>query len=567
MIDQVTKYALDVLSGNYLTGNLVKLACQRHLDDIEKSKDDDYPYYFNIKESERVISFFETLKIAEFGGEPVKLAGFQKFCMGSLMGWRKKSDDGWRFRISNIQLAKQNGKSFLNGGLVTYVSNFTYSPYAQIYLAAKNTKQARIVYNEILKFLAMDDDLAELFKVTDYKSEITALNTQTVIRALTGEKKQDGLRGTLNIVDEYHLHEDSSIYDMLKNGTGRLKKSITSVISTAGNNLTYPYYDMYLYSLKVLNKEVIDDEMFIYIAQLDTDDDIWDYRNYVKANPLYSDKDLELIYREGLRAKATSQIELVDWMTKKLNMWVQGVGEEFLDSEDIEKTKTKKTIEDFRGKECVIGIDLSNMSDLTSVTFLFKSWDEDDQEHYFIHSHSFIPQNTFKKFRKLDERWNDYVEDLTITTACQGLRLDYKAVMNYIKNTIKSLSLKVIIVAYDANNAGGILADLEEMKLDSVPIVQSMKNLTEPTLNFKLLAKAGCIEIEESLLYDFCLRNAVIIQDFGENKCAKIDKRQKNRKIDPIDATIDALKVALPLKKPRKRRSYSKVYEKLKLNN
>lgn len=35
-MNRVTQYALDVLEGREIAGKYVKLACQRHLDDLEK---------------------------------------------------------------------------------------------------------------------------------------------------------------------------------------------------------------------------------------------------------------------------------------------------------------------------------------------------------------------------------------------------------------------------------------------------------------------------------------------------------------------------------------------------
>ena len=48
MIDRVTKYARDVVDGKETAGRYVKLACQRHLDDLEKSKLSPYKYEFDI---------------------------------------------------------------------------------------------------------------------------------------------------------------------------------------------------------------------------------------------------------------------------------------------------------------------------------------------------------------------------------------------------------------------------------------------------------------------------------------------------------------------------------------
>ena len=63
--DRCTQYALDVTEGRIIAGELVRLACQRHLDDIEKSKAAPYRYYFDVEQSEKIINFAEELTIAE----------------------------------------------------------------------------------------------------------------------------------------------------------------------------------------------------------------------------------------------------------------------------------------------------------------------------------------------------------------------------------------------------------------------------------------------------------------------------------------------------------------------
>ena len=63
--DRTTQYALDVLAGKNNVGELVRLACERHVSDMEKSKAAPYKYYFDAEKAERIIDFAETLTIAE----------------------------------------------------------------------------------------------------------------------------------------------------------------------------------------------------------------------------------------------------------------------------------------------------------------------------------------------------------------------------------------------------------------------------------------------------------------------------------------------------------------------
>ena len=69
MIDRVTEYARQVVSGQVLCGEFHRLACKRHLRDLEKQRTADFPYYWDAEASERVLAYAETLTIAE-GAHP-----------------------------------------------------------------------------------------------------------------------------------------------------------------------------------------------------------------------------------------------------------------------------------------------------------------------------------------------------------------------------------------------------------------------------------------------------------------------------------------------------------------
>ena len=115
MNDRATKHAEDVVSGKVQSGRFHFLACQRHLNDLERQDTADFPYIWDAGKSENILSFAETLTIAEgIQPKPVHLFDNQCFDLGVPMGWIKK--DGYRrFRRSYESMARQNGKSFKNG--------------------------------------------------------------------------------------------------------------------------------------------------------------------------------------------------------------------------------------------------------------------------------------------------------------------------------------------------------------------------------------------------------------------------------------------------------------------
>ena len=190
MTDRCTQYALDVVAGVIVAGEYVKLACQRHLDDLEKAKAAPYRFYFDVEKSEEIINFAEELTIAE-GDEQENVTAypFQCFILGSLNGWRTKEKGHRRFRTSYVQLGRQNGKSFINGILACYYGNFDGYKYGKIFCTATKQDQANIVFDEIVKFINSDEDLSEWFKVHEHNHTIDCLCTHSEIKALSGDTK------------------------------------------------------------------------------------------------------------------------------------------------------------------------------------------------------------------------------------------------------------------------------------------------------------------------------------------------------------------------------------------
>ena len=549
MIDRVTKYALDVIEEKEITGRYVKLACERHLDDLESSKLAPFKYEFSLEKSLDIIYFAETLTIAEGEGEvQVKLEGFQDFILGSINGWVTKGTGYRRYRTSYIQLGRQNGKSFLNGILGAYYSAFSGYKYGQIYCTATKSEQAQIVWNEIKKFIEVDEELAEFFKIQEHEHIITALNTKSTIKALGRDTKSiDGFRPLLGIVDEYHAHRNNQMYKLLEGGTRKMKQCMISVITTAGFELNCPCFEEYEYCKNVLEGNFSNDSKFIYIAEMDEEDDIWNPENWIKANPLVckDEEDLENLKGVGITARDKGGNDLRDFLTKALNIWVQFTDDQYIKPKFWKECATKKTLEDFKGFKCYGGLDLSSGGDLTSLVLMFVFY-VNNVKKYFIHSHSFIPKNRVGEHIKSDDAPYDlWIEKglLTVTETLGGVKTDYKYIIKYLKELIEKYDLDIQQIGYDPHNADAFLSDLEEITSECVEIYQTHKWLNDATEDFELEVRAGNIEYnEENELLTWSAVNAKTVSNpSGE---IKIDKDKRVKRIDPIDATIDAYKLA-----------------------
>ncbi len=554
--DRVSQFAEKNLKNKKEFGEDARLAFKRHLNDLKRSEKSDpaFPYIFVPEKAEDIIELANKLTIAEGeGDQEFTCAGFQEFILGSLFGWVHKETGKRRFTDSYVQVARQQGKSVLNAILGIKCSNFDNYNYGQIYCTATKSDQARIVLNEITKFINADADLQELFDIKDYKSEITGKITNTVIRALGRDTKSiDGFRPYLGIVDEYHAHKDNQMYKLLKGGTRKLKQSLISVITTAGFNLNGPCYELYKYCRRVLRGIDTNDRQFVYIAQMDEEDNKWDPKNWIKCCPL-SGNDTELVSQmqeDAKKAKSMGGEELLDFLTKALNIWVTNSETSFIDLKEWEKCGCKKTLENFKRKKAVCGLDLSSGGDLTTLALEFPYEDEKTGDRkYYIYSHSFIPRRRMQEHMEKEDNAPYVIWEkdglLTATTAAKGIKTDYKTILKHLNTLIDTYEIDLEAIAYDPHNASAFLLDLEDFGCDLVEIKQSARSLNDTTVDFQLEVKAHNIEYDErNKLLTRSMNDAILSEpnSFGE---IKIDKMLQKDRIDPCDATICSHKVAM----------------------
>ena len=554
MTDHTTEYSRLIVEGKKICGRSEYLACKRHLDDMAKK---DFEYIFDVETAERHIKLANQLTIGE--GEqsrPLKTRGFQNFIIGSLFGWRKKRSNIRRFREAYIQMARQNGKSFIAGEMCNDFASFSGYKYGRIFCAATKCDQAKIVWEETAKFIESDKNLSELYKIKRYDSTITSLVTNATIKAIGRDTKSaDGFSSILCVLDELHAHPSNQLYKLLNDGQISKENSLTLAITTAGFNLNSFCYEHYQFCKKVLAGAIEKESLFVYIAELDEKDDIWNPDNWLKANPLIlwnedNTPNKEMIARmceKAIDAREKQGNELTNFLTKSLNRWVTCGNNSYIDAEKWKNCGTDLKLEDMRGRECYLGIDLSSGGDLTSIALVFPPLSGDDK--IYIYSHSFLPEARLMEHEKTDDvsyRLWAVAGLLSLTSGMYGLMLDLNAVVATIKKLVETYDLKILEAGYDPHNASGFLAELEKvLPCDLTSVQQSARNLNDATQDFKLSVEAGIVQYDKhNALLSWSMINAVLNtpNSFGE---VKIDKVSQQNRIDPCDAIIDAWKLYL----------------------
>jgi len=557
-VDRVTEYAREVVrTGRYpdsgrLCGELHRLACKRHLDDLKKQRTERFPYYWDVDAAERVLEFAETLTIAE-GSEPkpLKLLDCQAFDIGATFGWKKTANDKRRFRRRYKSISRQQGKTMENGILGGYIAGFSGYKHGKLFTVATKKRQARLAWEETAKFIKIDPDLAELFDIKDYKSLILAKDTECTIEALSKEAGlDDGFRSIFASIDELHQHRDNGIYKAIYNGTRSLPETLVSMITTRGKKLNSFCYEMDEYAQKVLRGLTPAEDFFIDIYCLDDKDDIWDEVNWSKACPFtcMDEERLATLRQDARTARDMGGMDLADFVCKSLNKWVKNTDDQFIDPDAWKACGSDRKLTDIVAagfRDCWVGLDLSSGGDLTTLSLEFPM----PGPKYYIYSHSFMPRGRIEEHIETDLAPYDWWEQLGLITVTGGgtdYMNDYKFIVAHLAELKERLGLNFLGIGIDPHNAAGVMQDLEAFGCPVVTITQSARSLNDATVAVQLLTKGGQFEYDrEDELLTWSMANAAIVRNSFEE--IKVDKKpgQRFKRIDPVDAFIDAHAVML----------------------
>lgn len=537
--DPVTQYALDVVEGRIVAGRWVRLACERHLRDLERAGTGEFPYVFDPERAERVFKFYSFCRHVKGpkAGQPIELEPWQEFVIGSLFGWVHQETGLRRFRKAYIQVGSGNGKSTLLSGLGLYMLLADGEAGPEVYAAATKAEQAKIVFNAARLMAIRSPEL--LRRLEPAKARIESPGNGGVFRPLSKDDQQkgDGLAPHLAIIDEYHAHTTSEIYDVLAQSMTKRAQPLLFVITTAGFDLAAPCYGEYQYACKVLDGATENDEYFAYVAQLDEGDDPFDEAVWVKANPLAAST--EWGFRQ-LRAAAREAREdprkLRHFLVKNLNFWLQQREDGYMPMDKWRACAAgpENPMPDLASRPCYIGVDLSAKIDLTSVAVEFPL----GGGRFAVRSHSFIPEDRLRERLKTDKQPYDAWARLGWLTVIPGAVVDQQAVIDWIESQAAEHGWQVKEVCVDPWNATQFAVELQRRGYTVVEITQGIRTLSEPTKDFRERVLRGEIIHDGSPVLTWAMGNAVERQDHNGN--IMLDKAKSRERIDPVAALMNA---------------------------
>jgi phage terminase large subunit-like protein len=558
----VVKYATDVVNGTKVACKELKQSCQRFLDDLNDDK-----YEIRHKDAEFCIGIIEKTFVHIKGtakGQPYILEEWQKFIVYNVSAIYLAGTDERKYKEAFIFLPRKNSKTFFASALAWALSLLERKYYSIVYIIATKLDRALESFYNILENLEIMGE-KQNFRILDNNSEHSINRSfyneddekigAIKIQALASDsKKADGLNANFFILDEIHAYKNANEYFVYKQAQKSYINKLLIGITTAGSNMNSFCYQRLQYCQKILNKEVEDEQYFVFITKADNPDDYTNPIEHEKANPNYNVTiRAQDILAESLQAQNDPSARS-EFLNKSLNIYTNtmssyfDMGEVQASNEDAEK-ELKQILNIKDGADIPLeelaklkiewfgGADLSKMFDLTGAC-LYGRYNGID----ITITHGFIPITQAKAKAEEDNIPFFWWKEKGWLTMTNSELVDYEEVVKWFV-AMRKKGFKIKSVAFDKYNSRDFVRSMEKQKFKMDEAGQQFWKKSEAFREMERKIKERKFTFLSSKAFEYCISNVKATEDAEER--VKYEKVGNNFRIDLFDATVVAVKQAI----------------------
>jgi len=517
---------------------------ERHKRDLKKAETDpNYPYYYDEAAADKAVWFMLQLRHfdGEWYGKPFELSDWQEWdIVRILFGWKRKANGLRRFRTAYIEIARRNGKSFLAAAIAAYLTIADNEYGAQVYSAATKEAQARIVWEAAKRMIDLSPDLRD--EVSPYKSSIFFPVLGSRFCPIGSDSdKQDGFSVHGAVIDEYHAHKTSEIYDVLSSGRGSRRQPLLVIITTAGLKSVGPCKKESDYAKKVLEGVIENDEYFAFVATVDDEEKWEDLDEAIKANPNWNISVYPEGYLSELKEAQQSAVKQNSFKTKRLNIWTEQKTR-WLRVKDWEACEGTLSLDDLRGKRCFCGLDLGITQDLSAFAAAFHLGDYED-EHGVMLPLVGLMMRFWCPEEGLFQRSHEDGVPYQLWAARGWIHPTPGNTTRYdiIRKDINEFAeqFEIAEIAIDRAHAHQLMVELADDGFDIVKHAQTLMAMNFPCRSFEELILQKRIKHEGNEVMKWMIANVAIIKDGNEN--IKVVKDKSGDRVDGVVAAAMAI--------------------------
>lgn len=532
-----TEYARDIVSGKIPSSKYARLSCQRFLDDFKR---DDI--YFDKEAAERFYKFCTYMRHYKgpMSGQPLELEPWQKFIFANIYGWKKTTDDTWRFNYAYIEVPRKNGKTTMCAAGSLYDAGFIDGEGAEVYCAATKEDQAKLLVNDSIAFIKRSDELSDEFEFLSGKYSIFKRSSgrTSFVKPLGSDSTSlDGLNPLAVYGDELHAWKHRALWDVLEDAFGARVNWHMISITTAGYNQEGICYQERKHLCDILEGTIECDNKFGIIHTVDGEPheaDWEDESQWIAANPnLGTGKTIEFMRGQAEKSRAQPS-KLTTFLNKQLNIWTDAE-EIWIPAHKWDACSGSFNIDDMSGKHCYIGLDLARVRDLSAVAYFFPKQPGVPKARTLVRF--FVPDEDVHERSKNDRVPYDAWERKECLIMTPGVATDYDFIKADILATLEKVKCKKLL--YDRHFAGELINSLEKEGVTTEGFGMGFVSMSAPMGELDRMITSEEIEHDGNPVLKWNVSNTVIRTDPAGN--IKPDKEKSIEKIDGVVALATAI--------------------------
>ena len=541
LVKAAEAYARQVISGKIPACKWIKLACRKHLDELKLSKSADFPYYFDPAKAERVAKFLQLLPHTKgkwaSKRELIKLEGWQLFSVCIPFGWLRKKDGTRRYRTILIFVPRKNGKSIIGGGIGCYMFTADGEFGAEVYSGATTEKQAWEVFRPAKLMVDRTPELRDHYGVEVNASNMCRLDDGSRFEPVIG-KPGDGSSPSCAIVDEFHEHQDSTLFDTMETGMGAREQPLMLVITTAGSSIGGPCHQLVRDAERMLEGAIDRPDLWAMLYTIDPGDDWTSEAVLIKANPNYGVSINGDFLQARQRDAMQSAAKQATFRTKHLNEWV-GAKNAWLNMLRWKEAPPRKSLAELEGRPCIIGLDLASKIDIAGNLLLFPPVEGDPIWH--VHGRYYLPE--VRVIEELDSNTARYREfdAMGLLTLTDGEVIDFEVIKEDLREFAGRFDVQQ--VAYDPWQATQLAQEMQAEGLLMVEVRQTVQNISEPMKELEAMTLRKVLAHGDCPILTWMASNVIAKLDVKDNIYP--NKERPENKIDGIVGLIMAISRAI----------------------
>lgn len=532
MTNYILQYYQAIETGTVTVGRWVRLLYEHIVKGLEHKE-----FIYDAKKAQRAIAFIERFcrhHEGALGGQLIKLELWQKAFLSVLFGIVDKSG-ARQFSEVLLVMARKNGKTLLASAIATYCAYMDGEYGARVYMAAPKLQQANICYDQCYQTIKKEPELEKFAKKRRTDIYIEYSNSSIAPLAFS-EKKSDGLNVSCAILDEVASWRGQAglrFYEVLKSSVGARRQPIILGITTSGYENDGIYDTLITRATRFLTGGS-NECHFLPVLYMIDDVDKWnDIDELQKSNPNLNVSVSAKYLIDELAIAENSLSKKSEYITKYACI-KQNSSLAWLDAQVIKQmSEGEFKLADFMHSYAVVGIDLSQTTDLTAAAVVIERGGE-----LYCFAHFWLPTAKIEEATSRDGLpYEQYIARGFLSLSGENF-IDYQDCFNWLVNLVETYEILPLVAGYDKYSAQYLVNDLKAYGFMTDDVHQG-DNLYGVLQEMEGLMKDGRVHIGDNDLLKVHLLNSAIKMSTERGR-GKLVKIKPNDHIDGAAALTDA---------------------------